>query len=449
MALLAAYGFNEGQGLTAADESGNNYTLTSNASVWYGGAKNGFGIYATGDNAFGRTGFGSGTTTTWTMMFWFQKQGTVGDWGNFIHDGSALWVQIDAAGRISQGDFQASTFINDSTWHHLAITNDGTTQRLYLDGVLNNSAARSYTVDWGRAWTIGNGIDGPPQCVMDEVRLFTHTLSQSEVATWMNTAITSGAPSGNNILYYETAWNTSGIETGDGETRYKDILVPGCEIGDLLLVFGISENRVTNAGSRYISDVSSGGVKTSAITLETSTTPAQDSDTDFYAGYTKAVASGNITLRVGLRFTAGNVNMVVGAFRISAALATGTHGFAGGMTASATGVAPITLTEESTIFQMLGDWTATTMGTSTVPSGGESIRSATQSGRYSYRVTRWNNQAAGTRNYGPSGLTGHDITGISFVLNTAASPSTARFYSSTGAPLTPYRLTGSGLIQLQ
>ncbi|MFY7964334.1 MAG: LamG-like jellyroll fold domain-containing protein, partial [Chitinophagaceae bacterium] len=50
-----------------------------------------------------------------------------------------------------QNDFQFNTNLIDGKWHHIAATHDGTTARLYVDGSLIGSSARTYN-------TIGNDL---------------------------------------------------------------------------------------------------------------------------------------------------------------------------------------------------------------------------------------------------------------------------------------------------
>ena len=81
-----------------------------------------------------------------------------------------------------------------NVWMHLAMTYDGTTIRLYIDGVLVDSATGAHVSNnnplrFGR-WTPASEYwDG----VVDEVRLYNRTLSQGEVQTDM-TAPVSGSP---------------------------------------------------------------------------------------------------------------------------------------------------------------------------------------------------------------------------------------------------------------
>jgi hypothetical protein len=83
----------------------------------------------------------------------------------------------------------ASTFqVGDGTWRHICGTNDGSTSRLYIDGVLNNSLAETPnanyqpTVSFGR-WLGGNRyLNGS----MDETRLYNRAISASEVKQLYN-----------------------------------------------------------------------------------------------------------------------------------------------------------------------------------------------------------------------------------------------------------------------
>src|SRR4030095_9278626 len=83
-----------------------------------------------------------------------------------------------------------------NTWKHAAMTYDGTSVRLYINGTLISTVAGAHTttnnpLEFGH-WSVGgeywNGL-------IDEVRLYTRALSQAEIQTDMNTPI--GAGTGN------------------------------------------------------------------------------------------------------------------------------------------------------------------------------------------------------------------------------------------------------------
>lgn len=250
------------------------------------------------------------------------------------------------------------------------------------------------------------------------------------------------------ITYFDTAWNTSGAETGDDETKYKQITLTGCQPGDVIVVFGIAENYMNSGGTRYMWDVTPGGVKTGTGGGLTDTLAlSQNSDVDFYAGYAPVISAGDITVQVGLRYDDGG-QMGVGAYLIPSNLITGMYGFAGEMINDYDGQISLALPSNSTVIYMGGNWAAQSMGGVTSPSGGVIYRNHLSTGAYAAWTAVWQNQAAGTRNYGPSSLSNQDVSGITFVMTSNAPPN-SRWYLGTGAPVTPYRLTSGGLVELE
>jgi hypothetical protein len=90
---------------------------------------------------------------------------------------------------------QTWTSADLNVWKHVAMTYDGTTVRLYVDGVLASSATGTHGTNnnplvFGQ-WSLGteywNGL-------IDEVRVYTRALTATEVQTDLNTPV-GGGPS--------------------------------------------------------------------------------------------------------------------------------------------------------------------------------------------------------------------------------------------------------------
>ena len=82
---------------------------------------------------------------------------------------------------------ESTTQVGNGTWRHICGTNDGTTSRLYIDGVLDASATESVsslqpTVTFGH-WQGGtrylNGL-------IDDVRIYNRALSPDEIKRLYN-----------------------------------------------------------------------------------------------------------------------------------------------------------------------------------------------------------------------------------------------------------------------
>jgi hypothetical protein len=84
--------------------------------------------------------------------------------------------------------------VNDGEWHHLAVTSDGASAILYVDGGIQASEA------WTTAITIQGGFLGvglnfndPKDSfdgAIDEVRIWSTQRTQTEITDWMNRELT-------------------------------------------------------------------------------------------------------------------------------------------------------------------------------------------------------------------------------------------------------------------
>jgi hypothetical protein len=102
-----------------------------------------------------------------------------------------------------------------SGWHHLATTHDGTNLRLYVDGVLVNTAAASGTIpDVGRYLEIGYDDEFGTQTdiKIDEVKYYNYPRTQKQVVEDMNASHPAGgSPVGSAIGHWK-------FDEGNGTT---------------------------------------------------------------------------------------------------------------------------------------------------------------------------------------------------------------------------------------
>ncbi len=141
-----------------------------------------------------------------TLAAWMYLQGTITDYATAISrqitDGfgqhyhlsvnaaqqAILFITTPASGQVVMGS--ANNAVAQNTWVHLAGTYDGTTARLYLDGVQVNSmpASGAFAAETNPVVLSGNGNDTsravselvPGQ--LDDVMLYRRALSAEEVA---------------------------------------------------------------------------------------------------------------------------------------------------------------------------------------------------------------------------------------------------------------------------
>ncbi|PYS27524.1 MAG: hypothetical protein DMG11_16110, partial [Acidobacteria bacterium] len=207
--LVAAYGFNEGTGTTTADFSGNGFTGTlANGPVW-----------TTGKNSNGVTfdGLDKGalsqkitlpstldiTALPFTLEAWV-KPVDFADWRAYFSKRSAYapnQMRFDAGLQISTGLVYVTTSSSTSTfayapplnaWTHLAIDAETTGTKLYVNGVLQDTQP-AITLGTGSTAlaAIGGSADDDDHFagVIDDLRLYSRGLTQSEIQSDMNTAV--------------------------------------------------------------------------------------------------------------------------------------------------------------------------------------------------------------------------------------------------------------------
>ena len=81
----------------------------------------------------------------------------------------------------------SKTSVNDGNWRFTVATYDGTTARLYVDGVLDNSTAMGNGLSGGTTLYIGrSNAGGFFNGLLDEVRIYGRTLSASEIQSLYN-----------------------------------------------------------------------------------------------------------------------------------------------------------------------------------------------------------------------------------------------------------------------
>jgi hypothetical protein len=111
--------------------------------------------------------------------------------------GNGMFIGMNGTtlyGGAGQGDDLTFSNFWDNNWHFIALTYDGTTAKLYADGVLKTSAAKS---DWNllpNACYVGCQADHTqfwPGSV-DDVRIYNRALSATEVSTLAGTPSSAG-----------------------------------------------------------------------------------------------------------------------------------------------------------------------------------------------------------------------------------------------------------------
>ncbi len=203
--LVGAWAFNEGTGTTTADASGNGNTGTLVGASWttqgrYGGALsfNGSSLVRVQDSA------SLDLTTAMTLSAWIMPTATQSGWRTILQrqtDSYFLNASNDAALRpAGGGTFGGGTsFVSGPTanpvnaWTHVALTYDGTTQRLYVNGTQVATRATTGTIQAtdNPLWIGGNNPYGEYFTgLIDDVRIYNRALTQTDIQTDLNSGIT-------------------------------------------------------------------------------------------------------------------------------------------------------------------------------------------------------------------------------------------------------------------
>ncbi len=244
---MAAYGFDENGGLTAADASGNGRDGALEGSAAWTPGRFGSAASLNGSSArIGLPGLGTFYKTGFTLEAWVKPRvaatdvAVLGTWVGGDDGGPMIWVDhLAGRYRLTLNKGAVADYLDSGQapvpgqWQHLAATYDGATARFYVDGVETASKAFTGNVGDSNTWRIGAYGPGPTgfyDGAIDEVRVYSRALSLAEVQTDMAEPVASQddtpptAPGGfvqtsSTDVEIATAWQAS---TDDhGVTGYR------------------------------------------------------------------------------------------------------------------------------------------------------------------------------------------------------------------------------------
>jgi glucose/arabinose dehydrogenase len=202
--LVAAYSFNAGSGTVLADSSGNGNNGTITGATWvtghdgqalsFNGTSN---VVVVNDTA------SLHLTTAMTLEAWVRPTQTLSNWKAVLQKQvDAYFLNANTAGNHvgSGGTFngvcctgvEGTVALAPNQWTHLASTYDGTTLRLYVNGVLNSSLPRTGSLEVnGSPLRIGGdtypGENFPG--LIDNLRIYNRALSATEIQQDMITPV--------------------------------------------------------------------------------------------------------------------------------------------------------------------------------------------------------------------------------------------------------------------
>ena len=209
--LVAAYGFDEGSGATVVDASGNGNSGTITNATWSSSGKFGKALQFNGTNALVTIPDAASLhlSTGMTLEAWVNPSTVNGNWRDVIYKGNDnFYLEATSsnaskpdAGLIAGGgyaDAVGTAALPANTWSYLTETYDGSTLRLYVNGIQVASTAHtgSIATSTNPLQIGGDSIYGQFFAGMiDEVRVYNHALTAAQIQTDQATSINpSGIP---------------------------------------------------------------------------------------------------------------------------------------------------------------------------------------------------------------------------------------------------------------
>lgn len=192
---MGHYTLDEGSGTKAGDSSGKGHHGTVVGTVeWITGMVNG-GIALGGDGDYIDLGnpqdWPAGTEAR-SMSAWAKTNDVLATWHFIASYGTgatnqAMFIGLNGTGLYGGGygnDVPFADFWEVGVWHHVALTYDGVTARLYADGLEVASAAKTWNLVRRQA-RIGQQVNELNEFwngSVDDVRIYNKALSPEEVA---------------------------------------------------------------------------------------------------------------------------------------------------------------------------------------------------------------------------------------------------------------------------
>lgn len=212
------WNFEEGTGANVQDKSGN-----GNQGIWGGTGTN---RWTSGK--FGKSGYFNGTddrvmagnaaslniTSSITLESWVKYETMAASKDVINHSGCNGYMlyaiggtDISIAQQCNANTLSAGMNLNDGRWHHVAGTYDGTTAKIFVDGVLKNSGVKAWTFVNAGNLAIGRAGDGSSEYFkgfIDEVKIYNYPRTQKQIVEDMNAGHPAGgSPVGSQTLYWK------------------------------------------------------------------------------------------------------------------------------------------------------------------------------------------------------------------------------------------------------
>ncbi|HEY7705952.1 MAG TPA: LamG-like jellyroll fold domain-containing protein [Gaiellaceae bacterium] len=246
--LAGAYGLSEGTGTVATDSSGTANNGVIAGPVWTSSGKYGSALTFDGSNDWVTIADAPSLdlTTGLTLEAWVRPTTSSG-WRTVMlkeHGKTLAYALYSSAGGSPMGIVLTSgtqrklsgpSALPSNTWSHLALTYDGTTMRLYVDGVQRATKAQTGAMpaSTGPLRLGGNNVWKSEFLSggLDEVRVYNRALSAAEIQADMNAPVAptdTQPPSPPGNLRQTAASPTSATVAWDPST--DDVGVHGYEV---------------------------------------------------------------------------------------------------------------------------------------------------------------------------------------------------------------------------
>ena len=200
-----------GDGTTTADSSGNGNPGTITGASWTTQGRYGNALSFNGTSSLVRVADSASLdlTTAMTLSAWIQPTASQSGWRTILqHETDAYFLNAsnsDGPLRPSGGGTLGGTtqYLSGPTanpvnaWTYVALTYDGATVRLYINGtqVASRAATGAIQTTNSPLWIGGNSPYGEYfQGLIDEARVYNRALTQAEIQSDMNTSIVPTAP---------------------------------------------------------------------------------------------------------------------------------------------------------------------------------------------------------------------------------------------------------------
>lgn len=210
--LVAAYGMEEGTGTTVGDSSGQNNAGAATDTTWTATGKHGKALSFNGTTSWVTVPHAESLRlkNTLTYSAWVQPA-TVDGWRTVLMKENAdnpAYGLYASVGDVPMGQLEYATttksVVGDdplplNQWSHLAVTYNGTTITLYVNGVqIDQTPMTGDLADDGGVLRLGGNniwMDEFFSGAIDEVRIYNRVQTAAEIQTDMNTPVGS-APAG-------------------------------------------------------------------------------------------------------------------------------------------------------------------------------------------------------------------------------------------------------------